>query len=101
VEQADLTATAALTAGTTAVVALAWAGNDVRLYVNGGDAKADTGATMPTGSHTLFLGQSGGNANQLNGAEKHLPIWNRALSAQEVANVFAKDYLRWIPALAA
>ena len=94
-EQALLTATSALTVGTTAVITAAWAANDVRLYVNGADEQADTSATMPSGSPTVFIGQDGGNATQLMGSLQRLCIWNRAPSAAEIAFVYHRDYQRW------
>ena len=83
-EQALLTATSALTVGTTAVITAAWAANDVRLYVNGADEQADTSATMPSGSPTVFIGQDGGNATQLMGSGSHMTIWDNAMTAADI-----------------
>ena len=80
-----LKATDAMTVGTPAVIALVWAANDYRLYVNGVLIASATLGAVPVGTPDIYLGQDGGNANQLNGADKSLMIWNRALPADEVA----------------
>ena len=89
VGQASLTATSALSAGTPAVIAVAWATNDVRMYVNGGDEKTDPDtATMPSGTITIDMGYLARAAGlNLNGANEHFMIFDRALSAAEILQV--------------
>ena len=87
--QAVFNATDALTAGTKVVLAMAWATNDVRGYVNGGDEKADTTVTVPTaldGSVTIG-GRVNATTENFFGTIEHVLIYNRAFTAGEIAQV--------------
>jgi len=83
--QAYMTATSAAVAGTTVVVAAVWKANDFRLYVNGSDEKSDTSGAVLSGTPTIGVGlYNDGTTAQMDGSDKHLLIYNRALSAAEI-----------------
>jgi hypothetical protein len=85
-------------AGTTHVLAATWAVNDFRFYTNGeADGTPDTSGAAPTDiAAALYVGQTNARANQFSGNIAHLNIWNRALSAAEVARIYNNDYKgRW------
>jgi hypothetical protein len=83
---ANLSGLEVISESTGAVVAAAWAANDFRLYTDGGDEQADTSGAAPTTQNaSLFIGCRNDSALQLNGTIQLLVIYNRALSAAEIA----------------
>jgi len=98
-EQADLASTSAITVGVPFVCAIAWAGNDARFYINGGDEKSDTSVVVPASFGSMNIGRFYSGSSYANGEIGHLIIFNRALSSGEIQAIVRNDYTRWCPQL--
>jgi hypothetical protein len=71
--------------------------DNVKLYINGSEASpASNDQTGNLGSETasLYVGTQLGPVNLFNGAMDELAIWNRALSATEIADIYKRGALR-------
>jgi hypothetical protein len=96
VEQAALTATDAIAAAAERRVFITWDADDVRMYVNGADAKADTSATMPDALNaTVFFG-SDGTANNFNGHIRDVILYSGSMLAEHALEDY-RDSLRRFP----
>jgi hypothetical protein len=81
-----------VSAGETHVYAAVWAENDFRWYQDGGSEQSDTSGSAPEAFDFIKVGNLNGENSQFNGPLKHLLIYNRSLSAAEIAGIYYTDY---------
>ena len=85
-------------AGTTFTVTLTWNGTTTRLYINGiEDTAGDFPGTGATGTldgdaSVYHFGNDTGGGKELDGGIRNAALWTRALTAQEVASLYADPY---------
>lgn len=92
------TAADVVAAGTWAHVAAVYNGTDMRIYVNG--ALPNNGTNNPKTyssgiydtSAAFILGNYSGNANYMDGLLDEVAVFNRALSAAEVAKIYTAGF---------
>lgn len=66
-------------------VACVWTGTQLRLYINGvQNATVTQNLTVAANTAPLYIGQFGGNADQLQGVIDEVRIYNRALTTAEI-----------------
>lgn len=85
----SLTSTGTITNGTWSHIVLVKSGTSMNIYI---DNTAETPATAPatayTGTENLEIGRQTGGANYLNGKLDEVAIWNTALTATQVAEIY-------------
>ena len=70
-------------------VAAAYDGSQVKMYIDGRpDASASFSDTPPTNTQPLFIGQRGDNTDFFQGMIDEVEIFNRALTAEEIASIY-------------
>jgi hypothetical protein len=73
-----------------------WDGSVVRLYVNGVlEGSANRGGTMLTSTSNVNIGRRTSNDRFFNGKIDEVAIFNRALSAQEVEDIYKRGVLKF------
>lgn len=87
----SLTSTSAAVAGAWTFWVCTWAGGTFRIYYNGRiDASSSASPTCTDAGHALYVGQREDMASAYwSGAFAHLRIYNRAVDAREVAQLYA------------
>jgi hypothetical protein len=80
-------------------IAVTYDSIQVRIFINGVlDYQASETTAMPTNTASLFIGTSGTTSPDFEGQIDELRIYNRALSVQEIQNLFSwapGPYLNW------
>lgn len=83
-----VSSTGTLTAATWAHIVATFDGTNTRLYLNGAqDTTATTVTSVPTNALVLRMGADSAGANLVNGVMDDTRVYNRALSAAEVAQL--------------
>ena len=87
---AVLNTTATISTGTWYHVACTWDGSTMRIYINGAESVngSQSGLVPAANTSPLYIGQFGGNTDRFDGLIDDVRVYNRALSAQEVADLY-------------
>lgn len=74
-------------------IAFVKSGSTLSLYIDGAldGTNADTTSANTTNTTPLFIGQRGGDTNRFKGSLDEIALFNRALSAQEVASLYNRQ----------
>ncbi len=72
-------------------VTVAWNSSGVRLYVNGALSASSNTVTSITVPSSSYLGAQGGSSNYFNGTIGETRLYNKALSAVDISQMYAKS----------